>query len=132
MLKTHNIAEIKDQDGINNAAFEINWDPKRKDLIKITLANKVSVIKRDDLWNFIFTIVKTDQQVQMIPVEKKEMVKYIKQHTVELQKDMKKGETMAVNCEVNVRKEVDDAIRREIEEEKLSTPTPYLTPENNK
>ena len=126
-LKTHNFAKLEDQEGINPLEFEVNYDKDHRDYIKVTLANKVSVIKRDDLWNFVFTIVKADQQQQMIPVIKQEMVKYIKQHTVELQKDMKKGEIMAVNCQVNVKKEIDDAIRREIEEEsRLSTLSSYV------
>ena len=121
MIKTKAKAEILDQDGINNLDLEINWDPNRKDLIKVTLANKVSIISKDDLWNFVFSIVQTDKQQQMIPVKKQEMEQYVKQHTVELQKDMKKGEIMAVNCKVNVRQEVADAVRRELEEENLST-----------
>lgn len=136
MIKTKAKATINDQDGINNVDFEINWDPNRKDLVKITLANKVSVIKRDDLWNFIFSVVKTDQQKQMIPVEKSEFIKYIKQHEVQVRKDMKVGDKIFVRCEVNIRKEVDDAVRREIEElKKLSTPSiesPYLTREEDK
>ncbi len=135
MIKTHNIAKIEDQDGINAVQFEINYDPKRKDLIKVTLANKISVIKKDDLWNFVFSIVQASQQQRMIPVEKTEYEKYIKQHTVVLQKDLKKGETMAVNCEVNVKTEVAEALRRDIEAEKLSPvniKTPYLTQDKNK
>lgn len=130
-IKTTNIADIKDQRGINDVEFKVNFDKDEKDLIRIAIQDKTSYIKRSDLWNFVFTIVKADQQAQMIPVVKTEMVQYLKQHTVELQKDMKKGEILAVNCKVNVRKEIDEAIRREIEEEKLSTPSPYLQ-ENKK
>lgn len=132
MIKTKAQAVIDDQEGINNITFDVNFNPKRKDLIKITLANKVSIIKKDDLWNFVFTIVKTDQQQKMIPVLKTEMVRYQKQHEIRLQKDMKAGEIVVAHCAVNVKEEIDNAIRREIEEEKLSTgsvETPYLIPE---
>lgn len=126
MIKTKAGCTIEDQDGVNNVDFEVNFDQNRRDLIKITLGNKISLIKKDDLWNFVFTIVKTDQQQQMIPVRKEEMEQYVKQHTVELQRDMKKGEIMAVNCKVNVRQEVADTVRRELEEKKLSTVSPYM------
>ena len=51
MLKTKAGCTIEDQDGINNVDFEVNFDKNRRDLIKITLGNKISLIKKDDLWN---------------------------------------------------------------------------------
>jgi len=131
MIKTKAKAMLEDQNSINNIEFEVNYDKDRRDLIRVTLANKISVIKKDDLWNFVFSIVQTSQQQRMMPVLKTEYESYVKQHTVELQKDMKKGEIMAVNCKVNVRAEVAEALRRDIEAEKElrqeSVPTPYLT-----
>jgi len=127
MIKTKAQAVIDDQEGVNNITFDVNYNPKRKDLIKVTLANKISVIKKDDLWNFVFTIVQTSQQQRMIPVVKTEMIRYQKQHEIRLQKDMKAGEIVVAHCAVNVEEEIDKAFRREIEEKKLSTPIPYLT-----
>lgn len=121
MIKSKNIADLKDQLGVNNASFEVNYDKKHKDYVKITIGGKVSVINRDDLWHFIFSIVSAEKQQQMVPVKKQEFEQYIKQHTIELQKDMKKGETVVVHCHVNVRKEVADVVRREVEDEKLLT-----------
>lgn len=117
MIKNHAKAEIEDVKGKNPVLFEVNYDKKHKDYIRITIAGVTSVIKRDDLWNFVFVLVETDKQEKMVPVRKQEMEQYVKQHTVELQKDMKKGDIMAVNCMVNVRKEVADAVRRDLEKE---------------
>lgn len=128
MIKTHNTAILTDKQGINNVSFEVNWSPEDKDSIKVELAGKVSFISKDDLWNMVFSIVEADKQQKMVPVQKKEFEKYIKQHTVILQKDLKKGDTMAVNCEVNVRAEVAEALRRDIETEQKETEklSPYL------
>jgi len=116
-IRSHANAVIKDIQGINDIEFDVNWDSKNKNSIKVTLAGKVSFISKDDLWNFVFSIVQTSQQQRMIPVIKDEIIRYQKQHSIELQKDMKKGEVVVANCAVNVKKEVDDAIRRELEEE---------------
>lgn len=121
-IKTTNIADIKDQEGINDIEFKVNYDKDHKDYVRVTIQNKTSVIKKADLWNFVFSIVKADQQYQMIPVQKVEMEKYIKQHSVKIKNDMKAGDEIFVNCEVNVRKEVADAVRRELEEEGIATP----------
>lgn len=125
MIKTHNKATLEDQEGVNPVDFEVNYDKDHRDYIKVTLNGKISVIKKDDLWNLVFSIVKKDQQDKMVPVLKNEMVRYQKQHEIELQKDMKKGEIVIAHCAVNVHKEIDDSIRREIEEGKLSIKTPY-------
>ena len=131
MLKNHAKAKIKDISGINDVDFEVNWDPKQKNSIKVTLGGKISHISKDDLWNFVFTIVQTSQQQRMIPVLKHEMIRYQKEHQIELQRDMKKGEIVIAHCAVNVKEEVDSAMRRELEEEKSykqkSVLTPYLT-----
>lgn len=135
-VRNHCKAVLKDIQGINDVEFDVNWDSKNKNSIKMTVAGKISCISKDDLWNFVFTIVKTDQQQKMIPVQKTEFEKYIKQHSVRIKNDMKAGEELFVNCEVNVRQEVADAVRRDLEKEterkKLSTgsvETPYLMPE---
>lgn len=132
MIKDHNFAILKDQNGANDVEFEVNWDPKYRELVKLSFAGKSSTIKKDDLWNFIFTIVKKAQQHKMVPVIKDEMIRYTKQHEIELQRDMKKGEIVVAHCKVNVKQEIDDAIRREIEEEKqLSTKSPYVDNQEN-
>lgn len=125
MIKTKAKAVLNDQVGALDVEFDVNAYRNNKQWIKITLGGKTAVILKDELWNFVFSIVTADKQAKMVPVKQEEMVKYVKQHTVELQKDMKKGDIMAVNCEVNVRQEVENAIRREKEEESLSTISPY-------
>jgi len=135
MIKTTARAILQDQEGINNVTFDVNFSKDHKDFVKITIGNKISVIKRDELWNFVFSIVTADKQQQMVPVIKQEMLQYVKQHTVELQKDMKKGEVVAVNCKVNVPELVVDAIKRDLEAEKSypqpDVPTPYLDKESD-
>lgn len=126
MIKNYAKAEIVDGLNKNNLFLEVNFDENNKDLIKIALGDKVCVIKKDDLWNFVFSIVETDKQRKMIPISKTDFESYKKQHEILLQKDMKKGETVVAHCVVNVRQEVVDAIKREEEEKKLSTPSPYL------
>jgi hypothetical protein len=129
MLKTHAKATIKDISGINDVDFEVGFDPHNKNSIKVTLAGKVSFISKDDLWNFVFSVVQVSQQQRMIPVTKTDFEQYKKQHEIKLQKDMKAGETVIAHCVVNVRQEVVDVIKREEEEKKLSTEgvkSPYL------
>lgn len=131
MLKNHAKAVLKDIQGINDLDFEVNWDPHNKNSIRVTLAGRISHISKDDLWNFVFSIVQASQQQRMIPVQKQEMEQYKKQHEIILKKDMLKGETVVAHCTVNVRQEVVDVIKRDLEAEKelaqKSVPTPYLT-----
>lgn len=129
MIKTHNIATLQDKQGINDVSFEVHWDPNDKDSIKVELAGKISFISKDDLWNMVFSIVEAEKQQKMVPVIKNEMIRYQKEHQIELQKDMKKGEIVIAHCAVNVHEEIDKAIRRELEEKELSPEnikTPYL------
>ncbi len=121
-IKSHNIATLPGQSMLPDISFEVNYMKEDENLIKVSIGRIKTIIKKDDLWNMIFTIVEEDKQLKMIPVKKQEMERYIKQHTVRVKKDLKEGEEIFVNCEVNVRKEVADAVRRELEEEGIKSP----------
>lgn len=125
MIKTHATAIIEDQEGINNITFDVNFNKDRKDLIKVTLANKVSTIRKDDLWNFVFSIVQTSQQQRMIPVKKEDFTVYNRQHHVKVEKDLKAGDEVIVNCKLDVTQRVEEHLRKEFEEKNKKIVSPY-------
>lgn len=130
MISEHNFAVIKDINDQKEISFEVNFDKKHPEYIRVKIGTDTVKIDRQKLWDFVFAIVKPDMQLQMIPKLKTEMERYYKQHSVELQKDMKKGEKLLVNCEVNVKQEVADAYRREIEESNIAKLSPFLAQNN--
>lgn len=116
MINKQNIAILTDTLNNGQVSFEVNWDPNYQDSIRITLGEHQAIIARSQLFEFMFMLATPEQQVDMIPVKKTEMIQYIKQHVVKAEKDIRMGEQIVVNCRVNVPQTIADAIKRKIEE----------------
>jgi hypothetical protein len=118
-------AVIEDKNKKNDVVFDVNFDPEQKNLLKISIGSKIALIELQKLWEFVYTIVTPELAEQIIPMKREEREVFTKQHIVKVQKDLKVGDELVVNCHTDVRKEVADAMRRDLLEKKES---PYYKP----
>ncbi len=71
-----------------------------------------------DLWAMVYTISGPDQQEKMMPVRKTEVMHYVKEHNIQLKKDMKKGSILRARCHVSVPLTVVEGLKGMVEKEK--------------
>ena len=95
--------------------FEIEFDPDRPNRVKVILNGENVMVGHKELYDFIFATSDLDKLAELIPVRKLEMTRYFRQHNVEATKDIKKGEKIIVNCEIDVPTIVKNAILKEEE-----------------
>jgi len=114
-------AIIEDTAKHNDVIFDVNFDEEKKDLIKITIGDKTALIEMNKLWEFVYTIITPELAEKIIPVKKEDRIVYTKQHNVIVQQDLKAGDSLVVNCHTDVKKEVADALKRDLllEQEKI-------------
>ena len=100
MMKEHNVASAGD------LTLEVNWDEASRNdrLVKVKLRGEEAIIKYQDLYSFIFLLGSADEQVNILPVTSTLMEKFIRQHSVKVKRDMRAGEYIVVNCQVDVPK----------------------------
>ena len=111
MFKDNNQAMIQDINGKTPLFFDINFDRKDIDCVRISLANgHRRIIKYSDLFGFMFVLATPEQQAKMIPVKQELGYQYMKQIRVKVSKNIKKGEELVVNVPINVPQIIEDSI----------------------
>lgn len=113
MYKTKNKATLEGQDKRAGISIDVNFDKKYTDCVRINLGKSRAIIKKSDLFQILFMVSNEQQQEAMIPIKKEAVRPYKKQHMVKLQKDMKAGEELVVNCTVHVPLLVEEALKKE-------------------
>jgi len=114
MIDGYDIATIPDLTGQNDVKFEINWREMDKDVVRIEIGGKKSVVKLADLYKVVFDIVGPEEQSDLLPVRKTTIRKYIRQHRIRAGKNIKKGDEMVVNCEIDVPLTVEEGLRKDV------------------
>lgn len=76
---------------------EIRYDPKSE---FITICGKK--VPKLELWQVVFSTCDARTREQLLPVRQTEVMHYVKEHNVQLKKDMRKGEILRVRCETSV------------------------------
>ena len=114
MLENRNKAFFPDLNKKNDVGIEINWNQNTKDVVKINIGDKEAVIKMEDLYGFVVMSVSGEKQDNLIPVRQTTITKYIKQHKIMAGKNIKKGEYLVVNCEIDVPRIVEEGLRGSI------------------
>lgn len=122
MIKNNATAELKNLIDVNPAIFEVNFDDKYKDCVRISLFEHNAIVKYTDLFSFMFTIATREQQAKMIPVSQELGTEYMKQIHVRLKKDMKEGEEVIVNVPIHVPSLIEADIRHELEKKSIESP----------
>ena len=91
--------------------LEVNWNGYASNGVRVKMGSKEAVFKLEDLFGFIFLSVSPEKQSELMPVRKTTITKYVRQHTVEAKKDIKRGEKIVVNCEIDVPTVVEEGLR---------------------
>lgn len=102
----NNKALLSDSNKKNNIVVTI----RGKSNLKMCMGDLCAYIPIQELYQLLLVVTNEEQRANMLSFKKREMMKFIRQHTVVAQKDIKKGEHLVVNCEVNVPKMVIDNI----------------------
>ncbi len=78
------------------------YNPKSK-WVNFKAGTQKGRIKQKDLWMMTFMITKDKkQQDDLITEQDREMMQFVRQHQIKCTRDMKEGEMITVNCNVNV------------------------------
>ena len=107
MLETENTVVLPGLSG----DVELSVSPAYPGEVRLTFKGESTKIKMDDLFGFVFVAVDSEKQTDLIPVRHTTVTKYVKQHTIQVKKDMKNGEQIVVNCEIDVPTTVVDALK---------------------
>ena len=103
-------AEIKDIDNKPSVLFDVNFDDKLKECVRIHIGKEKRIIKYSDLFEFMFILGSPEQQAKMIPVNQDLGYEYMKQLRIKCKKNMKKGEELVVNVKIHVPKVIEESL----------------------
>jgi hypothetical protein len=95
--------------------FEID---KKKNFVKVKVGKHVAQVSVIDFWGIAFEI-STDNEMRdkLMPIRKDEIMKFKKVHTVQVNNDMKAGDTLQFTCNIDVPTRVIEGMRNIIEKE---------------
>lgn len=114
MLQEHNKAVIPDLNGKHDVGLEVNWRTDLDRVVRISLGDKEAVIPMRELYGFVFVAADAEQQMEMLPVRKTTITKYVRQHKVKAKEAIRPGQELVVNCEIDVPTIVQDGLRKDI------------------
>lgn len=120
---------IKQTKTFNYGEISFKIDPTRKSVLIKAGVNKYT-IKKSDLWQMAFMISKDKEQDDLIPVEKRPMMRFTRLFKVKATKDLKKGEIMEFHTEIDVPLMVVDQLLQEkgVELETVIKPKDLVIP----
>jgi hypothetical protein len=101
-LKEYNKATLEDKNGQAPLECEINFDPKLKKYVRVTLGDTTSLIKIKDLYSFVFAVGDINQKANLLPTTRTYSKKLIRSHVVEVTEDVPKGGQVTIRCETDV------------------------------
>lgn len=91
---------------------------KKGDTVKLVVGKETRYIKLTELWGMAYEFTQdVDLKDKLMPVNKKDIMKFKKVHTVQLKNDMKAGETLQFSCLIDVPTYVIDGFRDIIQKE---------------
>jgi len=114
MLHENNQATISDLSGKNHIKIEVNTSEKYKDKLTVKMGDKKAIIKKKDLYAIAFMIADPETQADLMPVKQTRVRKQIRQYRVKAKKDIRKGEEIVFNAEVNTPIQVIEGLNRDI------------------
>lgn len=115
MLNTPNTAKIESINGKDTVYFDVNFDKKHKEYVKIRLGKEMIKVNIQHMFSFLLMMANPEQMDALTPATEKTLqVKSLtRQHKVKLMKDMKAGEEVVVTCTVDIPLLVEEGIREE-------------------
>ncbi len=120
-IKEYNKAILNDKEEVNNLEIEVNFsdDKKLKRYVKMTIGEQSAVIAIKDLHNFVMAVANINQLADLLPFKTIYTKKLIRSHVVELNQDVKQGETVTIRCETDVPLSIYEKLEQE-QREKLA------------
>lgn len=107
-----NTAIIPSTLGVDSVEFKYN---KTQNAWTITLGGKKAKITQDELHSLSFYAADSKQMEDEIFAKVYPVQPYTRQHQVEVQKDLKKGEKLVVSCTVEIPVLIEERFKREQE-----------------
>lgn len=120
MIKEQERFQLKDLNGVHDIKIDVQWNKGSEKLAKLTIGDKQSVIKIVDLYKFVFVACDAEQQDDLLPMRQTQVRKYIKQHKVQVKKNLKPGDFLVVNCEIDVPLTVTEGLNGSLKTKKSS------------
>lgn len=126
-MKLKNV--IKHMKSIGNKTFTVGSVKmkvtKNSDDVTIIMGEEKRKVKMIDLWMVLFALSDSEHKDKMMPVQKKEIMKFKKVHTVQVKNDMKAGDTLTFTSWIDVPTWIAEGQMNSIDEEKeeISTST---------
>lgn len=87
--------------GKGNDTITFTIDPKKATVVIKGWGYKTQM-RKSDLWQLAFLISKHKDQDELIPIEKRPMMKFTRIFKVQAKKDMKAGEVLEFHTEIDV------------------------------
>ena len=78
--------------------------------LQVRIGQEKKLIKKVDLWAAVFAIADPDTQEKLTPVRQTQMVTYARVHTIQIKKDMHKGELLRCKCRINVPQVIEEGL----------------------
>lgn len=124
MMEGHEIATYG-----GGLQLEIGWskDPEMADMVRVHIGDKKAMISYKDLYGFVLLNSAGDDLDKLAPVQQTLVRKFMKQHVVMAQKDIKRGQSLVVNCEIDVPIQVVEALRGDLNKARLVKPSSILS-----
>lgn len=82
---------------VGDLVIEVNWNEyvKPAEKFRFTMGGKSQIVDRSDVYALLFLFGDEDQQTDLIPVKETPVVPITRLLKIVLQKDMRKGDTLA-------------------------------------
>lgn len=122
-LLEHSILQLSGRDG----TAEFNVNPK-EDTFELSMGKEKKRFKIIDLYAITFAICGTEQQANLMPIRRSEVLTYRRIHRIRLKKAMPEGGIVTCRCEINVEQTVAEGLKGMIEQQKndLKTGVPII------
>lgn len=115
MITEHQKVGIQDKSSSKEVALELNWNNSvTPNDVKITIGDETAIVDLKDLYFFVFTAGTADMQSDLMPVRQTQVYKQIRQHRIIANKDIKRGQMIIANCEIDIPVSVVDGLRGEL------------------
>lgn len=82
-----------------NISFDYD---KKENVWKIKLGGETTTMRQEDIFALALFGAKEEELADLESIKDRDLSCYVRQHTIELSKNMKKGEKVTARCETNV------------------------------
>lgn len=81
--------------------------------VTLTIGKEKADVEYKELWGVVYLLGSQKHKSEMIPVQKKEMMQFVRKYRIQAKKDIKEGEEIVFWAEINVSETVVNSIAKE-------------------